>query len=82
MGYMSAIGNCATCGTIFDFNPELVPSIRGYYDARGVFTVSEQGHREPVCRACVETLNRGLKKYGRPPIEILPGAYEPAEDLI
>jgi hypothetical protein len=64
---MHAIGNCAFCGNLFDFNPHLVP----------VLVID--GMREPVCRECIEHANPMRIKLGLEPIAILPGAYEPEE---
>jgi hypothetical protein len=67
MAWMHAIGNCIFCGDIFDFNPNLVPSL------------VIDGEREPVCRACIEQANPMRVELGLEPITILPGAYEPEE---
>lgn len=62
---MFALGQCYCCHGLFSFNPELVPSI----------TVN--GTREPVCRSCIELANPRRIAGGLPPIEPLPGAYDP-----
>ena len=67
MGYMIATGTCINCGRLFQFNPELVPSVR------------VKGNREPVCRACIEEANPKRKKHGLEEIRIQPGAYQPQE---
>ena len=67
MGWVSCIGQCIICGRIFDFNPNLVPSVR----VRNV--------REPVCKRCIDAANPKRIESGLAPIEILPGAYEPEE---
>jgi len=54
---------------MFTFNPDLVPSIR------------VTGFREPVCRSCVEEVNPVRVAKGLDPIQILPGAYDPTEDV-
>ncbi len=68
MGYVSVLGVCFGCKQPFSFNPDKVPSIR------------VNGVREPVCRACVARVNPERVKNGLAPIEILPGAYEAAEE--
>lgn len=67
MGYMLCHGECANCHRLFSFNPDFVPSVR------------VNGHKEPICRACVEWANPLRKEKGLAEIQILPGAYEPQE---
>ena len=67
MGYMIATGTCINCGRLFQFNPELVPSVR------------VNGHREPACLACVEAANPQRRANGLEEIRIHPGAYQPQE---
>lgn len=69
MGYMFATGSCCSCGRLFTFSPNLVPSAR------------VNGVREPICRDCIEQANPKRVENGLPPITILPGAYEPEECL-
>lgn len=69
MGYMLAMGRCYSCGQLFSFAPDLVPSIR-----------DRDGVKQPICRACIEYANPERIKRGLAPIEILPGAYEPEEE--
>lgn len=64
MGYIIASGLCVGCQNVFAFNPMRVPSI----------TIN--GRKEPVCRACVDRVNPLRISNGLPPIEPLPGAYE------
>lgn len=78
MAYMSWIGNCIGCGQMFSFNPERVPSIRMSRTGEG-WKLDPNGHREPVCRNCVERGNAERRKRGMPEIPILPGAYEAEE---
>ena len=52
---------------LFTFSAERVPSIR------------LPTGREPVCADCVARVNPRRIENGLPPIEILPGAYEPDE---
>lgn len=70
MGYMIAMGACATCGKIISFNPERVPSVR------------INGVKEPVCRTCIERENARrapLNDPKLPPLTIMPGAYDETE---
>lgn len=59
-----AIGCCFVCRGTFTFNPERVPSIR------------VDGHRQPVCRNCMDRANAVRKERGLEPHAILPGAYD------
>lgn len=63
------IGSCIGCGQRFLFHPHKVPS-----------TSAITGQREPICQSCVDRVNPRRIENGLPPIEVLPGAYEPAED--
>lgn len=67
MAWLTCMGACVVCGKLFEFNPELVPS------------VLVNGRKEPVCRTCIETANPKRKAKGLPEIPILPGAYDPQE---
>jgi hypothetical protein len=67
MTWMSCIGPCISCGRVFSFNPERVPSIRW------------KGEREPVCRDCIESANVIRVACGLAPHAILPGAYDEME---
>jgi hypothetical protein len=80
MGYMMAHGDCFRCGRFFSFNPHLVPSIPLARNAEGQFVPTPGGERHPICRACVEQVNPIRKASGLFEIQILPGAYEPAEE--
>lgn len=68
MGYVSAVGNCYSCGKIFSFNPRRVPSIK------------IEGDRKPICRACIEISNPKRVANGLEPIEIKPDAYEACDE--
>lgn len=72
MGVIFAMGPCYSCRRLISFNPYLVPSIPRH--------LTSTGEKEPVCRECIERSNPERKKNGLPPIEILDGAYEPAEE--
>lgn len=67
-GYVICVGACINCGRPFSFNPHKVPS------------VIWQGKREPVCRNCLERANAIRKARGIPEHEVLPGAYDPADE--
>ena len=67
MGYMSVMGACIGCGTIFSFSASKVPS------------VVVNGSREPICEACVKKYNPIREAKGLPPIVPLPGAYDADE---
>ena len=69
MGYVFVFGECYACGRPFTFNPIRVPSVR---DERGV--------KQPLCRECVEYVNREREKAGKPPFDIPPDAYEPVSE--
>jgi hypothetical protein len=63
MGVAFCMGNCIGCGRRFTFNPVRVPSL----------TVN--GQREPICRACVDRVNPIRKANGLEQIVPLPDAY-------
>lgn len=67
MAWMQVIGNCIGCGVLFSFNAHHVPSI------------PIEGVREPLCRDCVNRLNRELIDRGRDPIWVHPDAWEPEQ---
>lgn len=67
MAYMHVLGECVGCRRMFSFNADLVPSI------------TIDGVRQPICRACVDRVNPKRKANGLEPITPLPGAYEPEE---
>jgi hypothetical protein len=68
MGYMMAYGPCIGCKRLFSFNPNTVPS-----------SSAVTGHREPICRNCVDRINPLRIKHGLPPIVPEPDAYDAAE---
>lgn len=83
MGFVWALGRCWSCGALFGFDPDRVPSVpidpatntppdMGGDAARAV--------RQPVCAACIERANDKRRASGEPLIMVLPGAYEPRED--
>jgi len=65
MGFCFVLGPCVRCQQPFTFNPLRVPSVR------------VDGQREPICAACVATVNPIRLARGLAPIVPLPGAYEP-----
>lgn len=68
MAWVTMEGTCVCCHQFFVFHPNRVPSLR------------IKGVRQPVCRSCIEAVNPLRIAKGLPPIEILPGAYEGAEE--
>ena len=73
--FFFVLGGCCVCHQPFTFNPELVPSIPVLIDG----TVGPGGVRQPVCRNCITRMNLLREQHGWPPLEVLDGAYEPAE---
>jgi hypothetical protein len=67
MAWMSCMGPCGACGTVFSFNPDRVPSFR--------FKVE----KEPVCSNCMAAINAKREANGLKPFTILAGAYEAEE---
>ncbi|MBO0729903.1 MAG: hypothetical protein J2P57_11640 [Acidimicrobiaceae bacterium] len=84
MGYL-AIGPCWSCRRPFEFNPELVPSVPIDPETGQPPDVDprpggyERAVRQPLCRECVDLINRQRRQRGGPEMEILPGAYEALE---
>lgn len=68
MGYMMILAPCCACGDRISFNPDLVPSIR-----------DKGGHRQPICKDCVQLWNERRQAAGKPTFSIPRGAYEPQE---
>ena len=68
MGYAFVLSPCYACRRLFTYNPVRVPS------------VVIDGVRQPICQDCVELANPERVERGLPPIEVLPGAYEAAEE--
>ena len=68
MAYVFVTSACVGCGRIFSYHPNKVPSVRVH------------GVREPICQACIVRANAEREKNGLPPIKILPGAYEAADE--
>ena len=76
--YVFAMGRCWSCGNLFSFDPDHVPSIPidpltnlpsdlGGEKSRVV--------RQPICRSCVDRANQNRVESGRPKIVIHHDAY-------
>jgi hypothetical protein len=63
MSYMSLVAPCFGCGRLFTSNPDSVPSYQN----------------EPICRDCMEVVNRRRAENGLPLWPILPDAYDAVE---
>jgi hypothetical protein len=68
MGYVTCFSPCINCHRPFTYHPNKVPS------------ALINGTREPICRDCVDRANPLRVARGLAPIEVLPGAYESAEE--
>jgi len=68
VGYAIGYGLCFGCRQPFHFNPVKVPSI------------TFEGERQPICRACVERANRTRAEKGIPPFDIAPDAYDECDE--
>jgi hypothetical protein len=64
VGYYSLVAPCYVCRRLFASNPDRVPSYAG----------------EPICRPCLDAINRRREVIGEPEWVALPGAYEPADE--
>ena len=65
MGYVIATGPCAVCGAVFGFNPKRVPS-----------TSAITGKKEPICKKCIETINKKRVAIGNEPWPVYDDAYK------
>jgi len=84
-GYVYLHGPCFTCGRVFSYNPNHVPSIfidpqtnlppdvSPAPDGKGM----QRARREPLCEACVTRANRDRVAQGKEPFPVHPEAYEP-----
>lgn len=63
MGYMMLVGPCFCCHRMFTCNPKKVPSFKN----------------EPICRPCIEYVNKERAARGLPQWPVFEGAYEPEE---
>lgn len=68
MGFLYVLGPCYVCSRLFAFSATRVPSI------------VVEGEREPICGTCIDRANVERARTGLPPIEVLPGAFDPDED--
>lgn len=63
MSWMYVMGSCFSCGRIFSFNADYVPSFNG----------------EPICEICIELVNENRKEGGLLEWPVHAEAYEPQE---
>jgi hypothetical protein len=68
---MFCMAPCLSCGRVFTFNPDRVPSL-DLKDGRG---------KQPICLDCMTRGNAKRKELGLPEHPILPGAYDPAPEF-
>jgi hypothetical protein len=69
---VSLLGPCIVCRRPFLFSPTRVPSVR------------VEGRREPVCRDCLDRVNRERVAQGLEAFAVAPDAYDvgdPAEEV-
>jgi hypothetical protein len=69
MAHLSEIGECFICHKTVSFHPDRVARIH------------IDDYRKPICRECVESANLRRKANGGEPIRIVPGAYDPQEEV-
>jgi len=69
MGYAIAHGYCIACDKLFSFNPLRVPS-----------SSAITGEREPICRPCIERVNKKRIELGLEPAVVFDDAYEPIDE--
>jgi hypothetical protein len=67
MAWMIVTSPCWSCGQLFSYNADWVPSIR------------IDGKRQPVCEGCMRIVNEGRRQAGLEPHFVHPDAYEPQE---
>lgn len=72
-GYVMALAPCVSCGALFFFDPDRVPSLR--VNAQG--QLDPNGRREPVCKNCWDRRQAHRRSQGLPEETLLPGAYGP-----
>jgi hypothetical protein len=82
-GYSLAVGACLCCGNTFAFNPVHVPSHPARRGDGGALLPSTDptDPRAPICRPCIDTINRERKARGMPTWTVHPEAYEPMVGL-
>ena len=64
MGYAYAMSECWICEKKFMYNPKLVPSFEG----------------QPVCKDCIEIVNKKRKAKGYDLWPVAEGAYDPCDE--
>lgn len=69
MGYYLVMGSCIGCGQVFSFNPIRVPLSRAV-----------TGQREPICKTCVDRMNKIRIKVGLAPLVPAADAYEAVDE--
>ena len=82
-GYVTGMGSCLICASIFQFNPNKVPSMRARKDKHGNLVRDPSCGREPICGSCMARINEGRSARGEELIEEHPLAYEaiPEDEL-
>ena len=84
-GGFVALAPCWSCGAIFSFHPERVPSIPIDPQTNrpldidpspdGLEAAQARAVKQPVCRRCIDLGNAKRRVDGRELIPVLPGAY-------
>lgn len=67
------IAPCVSCGVIFAFDPDRVPSLR----VNAQRQPDPTGDRQPVCQGCWDRRQAHRRQQGLPAETLLPGAYGP-----
>ena len=67
MGEIYAAAQCFICQQKFTFNALKCPSVKH----------PKTGDKHPICRSCMDLVNRKREQRGMKPFKILEGAYEP-----
>jgi hypothetical protein len=89
MSQLIGYGPCWSCGRLFTFDPDLVPSLPIDPETNRPVDVDEHGEpgrawtaeeyartvKQPICEACIGKSNDLRAAKGQPPIPVLPGAY-------
>jgi hypothetical protein len=64
MGYATLVAPCFVCGKLFSGNPRRVPSYQN----------------QPICRDCIEKVNKRRAETGQPLWPVPPDAYEAVDE--
>ena len=90
-GYEIAVGHCWSCGHIFTFDADLVPSIPIDPETGSALDVDPapdgleaaraRAIKQPICRTCIDKANANRRATGRALIDVLPGAYPDEGEL-